>query len=92
MELKAAVLRTTRTAVLQSSGPKTSPSLGLDKKVVVFNMSGRKAELERKRKRLEEIKKAREEKKKVNMINWIPKSLGWNISFNYKLEDLLRPC
>ncbi len=45
--------------------------MGLDKKVVVFNMSGRKAELERKRKRLEEIKKAREEKKKVNIINWI---------------------
>ena len=32
-------------------------------------MSDRKAELERKRKRLEEIKKAREEKKKV-IVNW----------------------
>ena len=32
------------------------------------NMSDRKAELERKRKRLEEIKRAREEKKKVRML------------------------
>ena len=31
-------------------------------------MSDRKAELERKRKRLEEIKKAREEKKKVRNV------------------------
>lgn len=31
-------------------------------------MSDRKAELERKRKRLEEIKKAREEKKKVRIV------------------------
>lgn len=32
-------------------------------------MSDRKAELERKRKRLEEIKKAREEKKKVRKLD-----------------------
>ena len=33
---------------------------------IKIKMSDRKAELERKRKRLEEIRKAREDKKKVN--------------------------